>query len=179
MYSLWISYQTTHKTKSATKAKKRKYGVIVTKAENKTSSTPLLVILGWDPQLNSADPLGEKDWPSIRLPLKSSVTKSSKKVRSISLYMIELVKELTVRNQPVIFSIYGEEGCVIYSQMTDILTTPGQDDFNAFEIAASICNENKTPNSKSFEKPLPAKGVMERLFRMAKNPVTFGVLCEL
>jgi hypothetical protein len=122
-----------------------KYGTLVTRAASETPGTPVVAILGWnDAKMKNLQKYSkifeEKNWTTVCLPATTLDTffRPSSKVKSISMYMMELLKQLTSDGKPVILYSLSSGGCTVYYHLAKALTTQGSPDFNAFKVAGAI-----------------------------------------
>lgn len=173
-------------TRTNSTIEKVKYGAIVTKAN---TSKPLVVILGWNDcrvkHLQKYSELFEnKDWSTICLPTNSFNTflRSGSKVKTISFYIIDLIKDLTAeKGNPVVLYSFSNGGCAVYFHLMEALTTAGQQNFNAFKVVGSIFDS--CPVKPSMETIQEVQiSVTERI----RNPVirslvwyTLGILIPI
>ena len=125
---------------------KKNYGAFVTRAASESSAIkPVAVILGWNDSkmkhLKKYSGLFEsRGWSTVCLPTKSYNTflRSDTKVKTISFYMIDLIKELAKNGNPVFLCSFSSGGCTVHFHIAEALTTEGHQYFNAFKVAGSI-----------------------------------------
>ena len=153
---------------------KKNYGAFVTRAASESSAIkPVAVILGWNDSkmkhLKKYSGLFEsRGWSTVCLPTKSYNTflRSDTKVKTISFYMIDLIKELAKNGNPVFLCSFSSGGCTVHFHIAEALTTHGHEHFNAFKVVGSVFDScPATPNLESI--PQIQKSVTDGI----KNPV--------
>ncbi len=122
-----------------------KYGAEIRKVEQEHSSKPLVVILGWNDckpkHLEKYSNIFEaKGLSTICLPAKSFNTffRSGTEVKKIGLYMAEVIKDQTEKDQPVFLYAFSNGGCAVYFHLTEALTNAGGPYYNSINVVGSI-----------------------------------------
>ena len=151
-----------------------KYGAAVTQATLESSHIkPVVAILGFnDSKIRHLKKYSEifesRGWSTVCLPTKSysTIFRTDTKVKTISFYTIDLIKDLTKNGNPVFLYSLSQGGCAVYFHIAEALTTHGHQYFNAFKIAGSIFDSCPvTPTLESI--PRGQISVTEEI----KNPV--------
>ena len=145
----------------------------MTRVTSDSSIKPVAVILGWNDSkmkhLKKYSKIFEsRGWSTVCLPTKSYDTffRSGTKVKTISFYMIDLIKDLAKKGNPVFLYSFSNGGCVVYFHIAEALTTHGHQYFNAFKVAGSIFDSCPVfPNLESI--PQVQKSATDGI----KNPV--------
>ena len=123
-----------------------KYGAVVTQATLESSRIkPVVAIFGWNgskmKQLHKYSGLFERrGWSTVCLTTKSYniCFRSDTEVKKISFYIIDLIKDLAKKGNPVFLYSLSNGGCGVYFHIAEALTTEGHQYFNAFKVAGSI-----------------------------------------
>ena len=172
MYNV-ITYKYIWKFVSKVNVEKKKYRAVVTRVTSDSSIKPVAVILGWNESkikhLKKYSGLFEsRGWSTVCLPANSYNTffRSDTEVKTISFYMIDLIKDLAKKGNPVFLYSFSNGGCAVYFHIAEALTTPRHEHFNAFKVVGSVFDScPATPNLESI--PQIQKSVTDGI----KNPV--------
>ena len=163
-----------------------KYGTVVTRSASETPSTPVVAILGWNDakvkNLNKYSKIfEEKQWTTVCLPATSFDTffRPNRKVKTISMYMMDVLKQLTMKGNPVFLYSLSSGGCTVYYHIAKALTTPQSPNFNAFEVVGAVFDS------------CPVKSTWEGIHRLqisvtervknpfVKNIIWYSVRCTM
>ena len=132
-----------------------KHGALVTRAVAESPTTPVVAILGWNDaktkNLQKYSKIFEaKNWTTVCLPATSFDTfcRPSTKVKIISMYMMELLKQLTSNGNPVFLYSLSSGGCTVYYHIAKALTTQGNPHFDAFKVVGAIFDSCPVKNTK-------------------------------
>jgi hypothetical protein len=108
-------------------------------------SKPLVVILGWNDckskHLQKYSNIFEaKGWSTICLPTKSFNTffRSGTEVKTIGLYLAEVIKNETQKTQPVFLYSFSNGGCAVYFHLAEALSYKAGPYFNSINVVGSI-----------------------------------------
>ncbi|XP_028390930.1 transmembrane protein 53-like [Dendronephthya gigantea] len=133
-----------------------KYGAVMTQPLEDNSLKPLVVILGWNdckPKhlKKYSDIFEDKGWSTICLPAKSFNTffRTGTKVKKLGLYIAEVIKDQTEKDQPVFLYSFSNGGIAVYFHLTEALTTPGGQFYNSFNVVGSVFDS--CPNKPTIE----------------------------
>lgn len=159
-----------------------KYGALVTRAVVETPNTPVVAILGWnDAKMKNLQKYSkifeEKDWTTICLPATSFNTfaRPSSKVKTISMHMVDILKQLTSNGNPVFLYSLSSGGCTVYYHIAKALTMPGNPNFDAFRVIGAIFDSCPVKNTKEGISRLQIS-VTERVNNpVVKNLIWYGV----
>ena len=159
-----------------------KYGTLVTKPVAESSNTPVVAILGWnDAKIKNlrkySNIFEEKNWTTVCLPATSFDTffQPSSKVKSISMYLMELLKQRTSNGNPVILYSLSSGGCTVYYHIAKALTSQGSPHFNAFNVAGTIFDSCPVRSTKEGVRRLQIS-VTERVHNpILRNLIWYGV----
>jgi hypothetical protein len=108
-------------------------------------SKPLVVILGWNDckskHLQKYSNIFEaKGWSTICLPTKSFNTffRSGTEVKTIGLYLAEVIKNEAQKTQPVFLYSFSNGGCAVYFHLAEALSYKAGPYFNSINVVGSI-----------------------------------------
>ena len=159
-----------------------KYGTLVTKAVTESPNTPVVAILGWnDAKMKNLQKYSkifeEKNWTTVCLPATSFDTffRPSSKVKSISMYIMKLLKQLTSDGNPVILYSLSSGGCTVYYHIAKALTSQESPHFNAFNVAGTIFDSCPVRSTKEGVRRLQIS-ITERVHNpIVRNLIWYGV----
>ncbi|XP_028390931.1 transmembrane protein 53-like [Dendronephthya gigantea] len=159
-----------------------KYGALVSKAAVETPNTPVVAILGWnDAKMKNLQKYSkifeEKEWTTVCLPATSFNTfaRPGSKVRTISMHMVDVLKQLTSKGNPVFLYSLSSGGCTVYYHIAKALTMEGSPNFDAFKVIGAIFDSCPVKNTKEGVSRLQIS-VTERVSNpVVKNLIWYGV----
>ena len=155
-----------------------KYGTLVTRSVTESPRTPVVAILGWNDarmkHLQKYSKIFEKkNWTTVCLPATSFDTffRPSSKVKTISMYMMDLLKQLTSDGNPVFLYSLSSGGCTVYYHIAKSLTMPESSHFDAFQVVGAIFDSCPVRSTKEGIRRLQIS-VTERV----RNPIVCNLI---
>ncbi|CAB4019756.1 Hypothetical predicted protein [Paramuricea clavata] len=159
-----------------------KHGALITRPVAESPSTPVVAILGWnDAKMKHIQKYSkifeEKNWTTVCLPATSFDTffRPSSKVKTTSMYMMDLLKQLTSGGNPVFLYSLSSGGCTVYYHIAKALTSQGSPHFDAFKVVGAIFDSCPVKNTKEGIHRLQIS-VTERVHNpIVKNLIWYAV----
>ena len=142
-------------TRSASTQVLTKYGALVTRSVSESPTTPVVAIFGWnDARMKNLQKYSkifeEKNWTTLCLPATSFDTffRPSSKVKTISMYIMDLLRQLTSDGNPVFLYSLSSGGCTVYYHIAKALKMPESQHFDAFQVVGAIFDSCPVRNTR-------------------------------
>lgn len=155
-----------------------KFGAVITKTTASAQDTPVTVILGWNSSRGKhlkkySKIFEDKSFDTICVPAKpvNTFLRPGTKVKTIGLYILDLLVDLNCQKRPVFLYAFSNGGCALFFHIMEVLSCPTTAYYQAVPVVGTIfdsCPIN--PDIKSLQ------ATRESVTDMIKNPIMKAAL---